>query len=161
MTFAFIDIVFAIIILAIAISATVKGFIAELFGKAAFILGLVIAVMFYGKLYPFIVKWVSVVFFAQAIAFILLFVATFLLLKIIQHVIGSLFQSDIMSGLNRAMGFLLGIIEGLVIVSVILVVLNTQPWFDTTGLLADSFFARILSGIISQPVEYVNQRITA
>ena len=161
MTFAFIDIVFAIIILAIAISATVKGFIAELFGKAAFILGLVIAVMFYGKLYPYIVKWVSVVFFAQAIAFILLFVATFLLLKIIQHVIGSLFQSDIMSGLNRAMGFLLGIIEGLVIVSVILVVLNTQPWFDTTGLLADSFFARILSGIISQPVEYVNQRITA
>ena len=43
MTFAFIDIVFAIIILAIAISATAKGFIAELFGKAAFILGLVIA----------------------------------------------------------------------------------------------------------------------
>lgn len=161
MMFAFIDIVFAIIIIAFAISATVKGFVAELFGKAAFILGLVIAVMFYGELYPFIVKWISVEFFAQAIAFILLFVVTFLLVKIIQHIIASLFQSDIMSGLNRAMGFLLGIVEGMLVVAVILIFLNIQPWFDTTQLLDNSFFAKILAGIISQPVEYVNQRITA
>ena len=72
-----------------------------------------------------------------------------------------MFQSDIMSGLNRAMGFLLGIIEGILIVAVILIVLNTQPWFDTTELLGNSFFAKILAGIISQPVDYVNQRISA
>ena len=161
MTFAFIDIVFAVIILAMAISATVKGFVVELFGKAAFVLGLLVAVMFYGKLYPFIVKWISVEFFAQAVAFILLFIATYLLVKIIQHIVGTLFKSDIMSGLNRAMGFLLGIIEGILIVAVILIVLNTQPWFDTTELLGNSFFAKILAGIISQPADYVNQRISA
>ena len=100
-------------------------------------------------------------FFAQAVAFILLFIATYLLVKIIQHIVGTLFKSDIMSGLNRAMGFLLGIIEGILIVAVILIVLNTQPWFDTTELLGNSFFAKILAGIISQPADYVNQRISA
>lgn len=159
MIFTFIDIVFAIIILAFAIAGAVKGFIAELFGKAAFILGLVIAVLFYGKLYPYVLKWISVDFFAQAIAFILLFIVTFLVVKILQHIIGSLFQSEIMSGLNRALGFFLGIVEGLFVIAAILVVLNAQPWFDTTSLLDNSFFMNILSGFIAKPVNFVNERI--
>lgn len=161
MTFAFIDLVFGVIILALAIAGTLKGFVAELFGKAAFILGLIVAVLFYGKLHPYVARWVSVDFFAQAIAFILLFVVTFLLVKIVQHIIGSFFQSEIMSGLNRALGFFLGVIEGLLVVAVILIALNAQPWFDISGLLEGSFFSKIMSGLIAQPVQYVNERIVA
>ena len=73
MNFTIIDIFFAIIIFALAIMGSIKGFIDELFGKLAFVLGLVVAVLFYGKLYPHVEKWISVVFFAQAISFILLF----------------------------------------------------------------------------------------
>ena len=93
--------------------------------------------------------------------FVLLFIVTFLLVKIFQHIIGSFFQSEIMNGLNRALGFFLGAFEGLLVVAVILIALNAQPWFDVAGLLGDSFFANIMSGIIAQPVQYVNQRIAA
>lgn len=161
MTFAFVDVVFAVIILALAIAGTVKGFVAELFGKAAFVLGLVVAVLFYGRLYPYVLRWISVDFFAQAAAFVLLFVAAFLLVKIAQHVIGSFFQGEIMGGLNRALGFFLGVVEGLLVVAVILIALSAQPWFDTSGLLDGSFFSSVMSGIIAQPVQYVNERIVA
>ncbi|MBE6345548.1 MAG: CvpA family protein [Spirochaetaceae bacterium] len=160
MNFTIIDVFFAIIIFALAIMGSIKGFIDELFGKLAFVLGLVVAVLFYGKLYPHVEKWISVVFFAQAISFILLFIATFLLVKIIQHSVGSFFNSEIMNGLNRALGFFLGAFEGLLIVAVILIILNSQPWFDITALLKNSFFADLLSGFIVQPVNFVNERIT-
>lgn len=159
MTFTIIDAFFTLIIFCLAIMATLKGFVDELFGKLAFVLGLVVAVFFYSKLYPYIQEWISVVFFAQAIAFILLFIATFLLVKIIQHFIGSFFNNEIMGGLNKALGFILGAVEGLLIVAVILIILTSQPWFDTSSLLKDSFFANLLSGIIVQPVNFVNERI--
>ena len=79
MTFALVDVVFTLIVLALAIAGTVKGFVAELFGKAAFVLGLVVAVLFYSKLYPYVVRWISVDFFAQAVAFVLLFIVYILL----------------------------------------------------------------------------------
>lgn len=161
MTFTFIDLIFAIIIFALAIAGVVKGFVAEFFGKAAFVLGLVVAVIFYSKLYPFVAKWIHVDFFAQAAAFILLFIATFLLIKIVQQIIGGFFQGEIMSGLNRALGFFLGLFEGLLIVAVILILLNAQSWFDVSSLLEGSFFAKIMSGIIAQPVQYMSERIVA
>lgn len=161
MTFTFVDVVFAVIILALAIAGAVKGFVAELFGKAALVLGLIVAVLFYSKLYPYIARWISIDFFAQAVAFLLLFIATYLLVKILQHVIGSFFQSEIMSGLNRTLGFFLGVVEGVLVVAVVLIAMYAQPWFDIGSLFDGSFFANILSGIIAQPVQYVNERIVA
>lgn len=161
MTFTFIDIVFFIIIFAFAISGAVKGFVAELFGKAAVILGLIIAVIFYSRLYPFVLRWIPIDFFAQAAAFILLFIVTYLLVKIFQYFIGNFFQSEIMSGLNRALGFFLGAVEGLLIVAVILIIMYAQPWLDTEGIFTGSFFTRLLSGVIVVPVQYVTERIIA
>lgn len=161
MTFTFIDIVFFIIIFAFAISGAVKGFVAELFGKAAVILGLIVAVIFYSRLYPFVLRWISVDFFAQAAAFILLFIVTYLVVKIFQYFIGSFFQSEIMSGLNRVLGFFLGAVEGLLIVAVILIIMYAQPWLDTEGIFNGSFFTQLLSGVIVVPVQYVTERIIA
>ena len=128
MTFAIIDIVFLIIILVMAIKGAVNGFIAEVFGKAAFLVGLLVGVLFYNDLAVVLVQWISVVFLAQVVSFLLLFILTFLLIKVIQHVLGGIFKGDILGSLNRALGFFLGLAEGVLIVAMILLVLHVQPW---------------------------------
>ena len=63
------------------------------------------------------------------LAFILLFIAAFLLVKIIQTLIGSVMDGDILKSLDRVLGFVLGALEGLFIVCAILILVCAQPWF--------------------------------
>ena len=52
MNIAIIDLVFLAIILWFVIVATIKGLIAEVFGKAAFVVGILIGLLFANDLYP-------------------------------------------------------------------------------------------------------------
>lgn len=159
MTFAIIDIVFLIIILVMAIKGAVNGFIAEVFGKAAFLVGLLVGVLFYNDLALVLVQWISVVFFAQIISFLLLFILTFLIIKVIQHVLGGIFKGDILGSLNRALGFFLGLAEGVLIVAVILLVLHVQPWIQVDSLLEGSFIDVLFASPLNQSVEFVNREV--
>ncbi len=143
MHFSFIDIVFFIIILFFGIMACAKGFIKELFGKLSIIAGILVAVLFCGKLSPACV----------VISFVLLFIATFLLVKIIQTIIGSIASGDILKSLDRLLGFVLGVLEGLAIICFILVLLKAQPWFTVDSLTGDSFFWAKLSGLLDKPIK--------
>lgn len=159
MTFAIIDIVFLIIILVMSIKGAVNGFITEVFGKAAFLVGLLVGVLFYNDLAVVLVQWISVVFLAQVVSFLLLFILTFLLIKVIQHVLGGIFKGDILGSLNRALGFFLGLAEGVLIVAVILLVLHVQPWIQVDSLLADSFVDALFASPLNQSVEFVNREV--
>lgn len=159
MTFAIIDIVFLVIILVMAIKGAVNGFIAEVFGKAAFLVGLLVGVLFYNDLALVLVQWISVVFLAQVVSFLLLFILTFLLIKVIQHVLGGIFKGDILGSLNRALGFFLGLAEGVLIVAVILLVLHVQPWIQVDSLLAGSFVDALFASPLNQSVDFVNREV--
>ena len=159
MTFAIIDIVFLIIILVMAIKGAVNGFIAEVFGKAAFLVGLLVGVLFYNDLAVVLVQWISVVFLAQVVSFLLLFILTFLLIKVIQHVLGDIFKGDILGSLNRALGFFLGLAEGVLIVAMILLVLHVQPWIQVDSLLAGSFVDALFASPLNQSVDFVNREV--
>ena len=155
MTFDFIDIFFLIIILFCAINATLKGFVHELFSKTAFFLGIFIATIFFRKLAPFLDPYINIVLINQIIAFVVIFILVYLLVRLIQQAVKNFFDGDIMKGLDKALGFFFGIAEGLVLVSLVLVILYVQPWFNVTNLLQDSFFNNLLKGVLSTPTEYV------
>lgn len=159
MTFAIIDIVFLIIILVMAIKGAVNGFIAEVFGKAAFLVGLLVGVLFYNDLAVVLVQWISVVLLAQVVSFLLLFILTFLIIKVIQHLLGGIFKGDILGSLNRALGFFLGLAEGVLIVAVILLVLHVQPWIQVDSLLEGSFIDALFASPLNQSVEFVNREV--
>ncbi len=142
------DFIFLALLLFFVIRTTVCGFIAEFFSKAAVIVGALVAVLFYKLFTPVISRLVGEQAFAPAIAFLILFLATYLVIKLVQLFLGSLFENDSLQSLDRALGFFLGIIEGLLIIIVILIVLNLQPVFDTTAFLSESFFANFLSPFI-------------
>ncbi len=157
MSFTFIDIVFFIIILVFAVIAAANGFIKELFSKLAVILGIVVSVSFFGKLEPYMEQVIHNKAVATVVAFLLLFIVTYLLVKIVQHLVGAAFKGEILRGLDRTLGFVFGAIEGLIVVSLILIIVNAQPWFTKAAdaVTYKSFFWNLLGGILKQPTDYV------
>ena len=83
MSFQVIDWVFSIIILLFAITGIIKGFIDNVFGKIAFIAGIILGYFFYKDIAATILKDVKIQFAANIIAFLLIFVVTFLVIKIL------------------------------------------------------------------------------
>ncbi len=152
MTFNLVDIIFIAIILLIAIQASVSGFIKEFFSKVAIVVGVLMAVIFYNKLSPFLLEFIKNDFASQILSFILIFILAYLVVKLIQHFIGNLFSGEILKGLDRVLGFFFGAIEGLLIVCIILILFYAQPWFSTDAMLQDSFFHRALHEILATPV---------
>jgi membrane protein required for colicin V production len=54
-----------------------------------------------------------------------------------------------LGGADRFIGFIFGLAEGFVVVTLILFLLRVQPLFDESSILSDSFFARIILPLIT------------
>ncbi|WP_407428731.1 CvpA family protein [Treponema sp.] len=155
MTFSFIDIFFLIIILTFAIMVTVHGFVKELFSRLAIIAGVFAGFYFCGMLAPHISKIIKIPAVDIVLAFILIFVTAFLVVKIIQIVFEKAFSGEIMKSLDRVLGFAFGALEGLLIVFCILILIRSQIWFDLSSLTENSTIYRILAPFLEYPVNYI------
>jgi len=127
------DLILLVLFIVVVIKVTLTGFITEFFSKAAVIIGTVGAILFYRKLAPYIVRFIGSDGFPELIAFLVIFLLLYLVVKLIQQGAGSVFEGETMSNLDRALGFFLGIAEGLLLTIVILIILRSQTWFDLTG----------------------------
>lgn len=159
MTLPIIDFIFIVLIFVIAVAAVINGFINELFGKVVPVLAIWITFMCFGRFVPLLEKSVKMHVLAVAVTFLIVFVIVFILLKIIQTILKSVFNVPVLKSLDRFLGFVLGLLEGLTLVSIVLLVLYVQPWFNVDNLLNGSIFAKYLSPIISVPVRSVNESI--
>lgn len=159
-SFPMLDAIFAIIILVFAVIATFKGFVNEVFGKVSFFLSLFVAFSFAGFLEPSMSMFIPYQILSVILSFVVIFAVTYLGLRIIQHFVHKLFENDILGGLDRALGFLLGLFEGVVIVCFLLVIFVTQPWFpEFSEIVQNGFFYKIFYVLISSPVERVTGSI--
>lgn len=145
MTFAVIDVIFIVIITFCAIHGVLKGFIDELFSKLAVIAAVFCGLVFYKNLVPNLPQFGGVTFLTNILAFLILFVIVYILVRLLQKIIGFAFQGDIMKGLDRSLGFFLGIAEGFLLVAVVLFLLHSQTFFDVTSVLTGSIFDEILA----------------
>ena len=148
MTLPLIDLVFAIILVVFALLACIKGFIRELFDKGAPIIGLWCGILFYRQIADSLMVHVGVRFVCNAVGFLLVFVLTFIIVKILQQILENIFSGKIFRQLDHTMGFLFGLLEGIAVISIILLVLRYQPWFDVRQMLEASFFYKFLGKII-------------
>lgn len=160
MSFSLVDVICILIMLVFAIIATAKGFIKAIFGKLCWILGLVFAFLFYAKLSVYIQKsLVKNVVAANIIAFILIFIVVFLIVKIIQVILSKIFEGEIMQGLDRTLGFVFGLVEGLAIIFLIIFILETVPAFaNIKNTIAEgSFFYKQLSKLLPTAQQLINE----
>jgi membrane protein required for colicin V production len=148
MTYAVIDFPCALVVLFFAVSAARRGLIRELFTKAAFILGFAAACLFSKRLATSALRTIGSAEAARVVSFLLLFIAVYLAIRLIQCAVGKLFENDVMAGLDKALGLFFGVAEGAFVVCLLLWALKHQPFFDADVLLSGSFFARLFGGIV-------------
>ena len=152
MTFVTIDWIFSIIILIFAISGVIKGFIDNVFGKIAFVAGILLAYLFYKDIATGLLKDIKIPVAANIIAFLLIFVVTFLVIKIIQMIVAKVFEWSILKSLDRTLGFIFGIVEGLAVVCLIVFLLSAQPFFNTQTIFDGSFYYNIIQSVFNSDV---------
>ena len=151
MSFTVLDYIFFVIILIFALSALIKGFVNEVFGKAAFILGILGAVIFYAEAGKWFIEKIPSETLRNIVGFVLVFVVVFLVLKLVGLLISKLFEVSVLKRLDRILGFFFGVIEGSAIVGFVIFLITIQPFFDPSKLLNDSFVYSIFCKIIASP----------
>ena len=161
MTFSVLDLVFLIIILSFAVIALIKGFVSELFGKGAPVLSVWIAILTYKLLLPSLECAIKIHILAVIVSFLIIFFVCYLILMIVKSILKKLVDNEILGGLNKFLGFVFGIIEGLALVLIILLLLSSQPWFDVSSLLEGSVFYRIFSPLLISSAQTISGAVNS
>lgn len=151
------DLLFIIIVAFFAVVAAFHGFVKEVFSKIAFVGALILAVVFTNTLKIAFVDSVKSDMLAAVISFLIIFVGSFLIIKIIQEIFSKIFSASILKSLDHALGFLFGVVEGVAVVSAIILVFTMQPWFDTSSILAGSIFYNFLMPFISDATKTIGE----
>lgn len=152
MTVAPFDLVLLALIVLMAVRVTIIGFIDEFFSKAAVIVGVIAAILFHRAFADILRNITGEQVFTGIAAFLILFIAVYLAFKIMQYLVGTAFEGESMSSLDRALGFFLGTAEGLLLSMAVLVLLRMQPWIDPAPILERSVFARLFDPFLSETV---------
>ena len=142
------DIIFALILVVTSFRVAIRGFVAELMSFAAVLLGLGAAVLLSGRLSPLVARFAGESFWNPVIAFLVVFLVVYLAVKLIENALNRLLDRVNLEKLDRALGFFLGLAEGLIIVVLIVFVLRVQRVFDVSGLLSESLFVTVLFPLV-------------
>lgn len=159
MEFTIVDWVFSLIILSFAIAGVIKGFIDNVFGKIAFIAGILLGYLFYKDIADGLLKDIKVHFAANIIAFLLIFVVTFLVIKIVQMIIARIFQWSILKSLDRTLGFIFGLVEGGAVVCLLIFLLTAQPFFNVSLIFENSFYVNIVTSLFNLSKEEIGTHV--
>jgi membrane protein required for colicin V production len=147
---AIIDIVFFALIVILIIRCGLRGLIKEVMSMASVALGLLAAVSFYRQGAAFVrTKILSDVdVLPELIAFVALLAIVFFAIKILEHILQDIISRIHLGGLDRALGLVFGLLEGLILARLIMFVLNIQPLFDAEPLLEHSILVKFLDPLM-------------
>ena len=148
MSFTVIDWIFSGLILILAFSGLIKGFVNSILGKLALILGILFACLFYDKVSAKVFHGINNVTLQNVLSFLLIFVVVFLIIKIFQELISKVFTWQPLKSLDKTLGFVFGIVEGLAVVWLILFLLQVQPFFSAEPLTDGSFYKNMISSLL-------------
>jgi membrane protein required for colicin V production len=149
---AVIDIVFIVLIFIMVVRCALRGFITEVMSMAAVVLGLLAAFFFYKQGAAFIRTKIleDVEVLPELIAFVSLLVIVFFAIKILERIIHDIISRIHLGGVDRTLGLVFGLLEGLLLVCLILAVIRIQPLFSPEPLLENSFFAKLLGPLVGE-----------
>ena len=159
---AVIDIVLLVLLLLLTVRGFIRGFVNEFFSLGAPALGILGAVLLHKNGAEFLraryfngLKGIP-----EILAFVAIFLIVFLACKLVQKIISDVVSGMNLSTLDKVLGALLGLTEGILAASLVLIVIRIQPLFDPSRALQGSLFAEIIlplvietsRGVIGHPV---------
>ena len=151
MNFSAIDIVFILLIALFTIRCFLKGFVSELLSVAAVVLGFSVSLLLYKNGADYLREqfWHDLRIIPEIIAFIALFVIVFIIIKFFELMLKGIIERIKLGSADRFIGIFIGLAEGIVAVCLFLFLLHVQPLFDSSAILSESIFAKILLPLIT------------
>ncbi|MFT6388837.1 MAG: membrane protein required for colicin V production [Cellvibrionaceae bacterium] len=132
------------IIAILAISSLIslrRGFVKEALSLAIWIVALAVASLFSPKLAPLLAVYIEAPSIQQMAAFASLFVATLLVGGAVNYLLSTLIKATGLSGTDRLLGVLFGLVRALIVVMVILlyapklIPLYEDSWWQQSALI--------------------------
>lgn len=153
MAIAPLDIILLALTALAAIRCALRGFVAEVMSVAAVIGGIVAAIFLARPLAGYIGQHYGVSPWNPVIAFLAVFLCCYLIVKVVERTVYRIIDSISLDKLDRALGFFLGIAEGILVAVVIVLILKVQPFFNADGVLGPSRVAHIILKLVPvQPI---------
>jgi membrane protein required for colicin V production len=128
----------AVILLSI-ISAAVQGFFAEALSMAGLVVGYLVAAWKYPGLSAWFMTFLKNAWLADIFSFLIIFFVILLVFNVAARVARKLMKAAGLSGFDRFMGALLGVVKGVLIVSVVL--MGMTAFTPTSSMLKRSVLA--------------------
>lgn len=134
-----IDYLIVALCLFFAIRGMFLGFVSEILSLIAYVMGYIVSIVFAPRLIDWLKTKITVNdLLLQISAYAVLFLLAYIIVKVVEVQIVRITNTSILSGLNRVLGILLGIIQGVVIVIILDFLLRVQPLFDFSDFLNSS-----------------------
>ena len=135
------------------------GFVSGIFSLLAYIVSYFLAVLFAPSLVQYVKEIIDTnELLVQIISYVVIFLISYILIKVIEVQVARIMRTSILSGLNRVMGIVLGLLQGMVIIVFIDFLLRVQPVFDFSLILSSStilMYLRNVSAIIHQYIQTI------
>ncbi|MGA7220173.1 MAG: CvpA family protein [Candidatus Sulfotelmatobacter sp.] len=100
--------------------AAIQGFFAEAFSVAGLIVGYLVAAWRYQRLAEWLMTFLKLEWLAEILAFLIIFFAVLILFSIAGRIVRRLMKAAGLSGFDRFLGALLGLVKGALVVAVVL-----------------------------------------
>jgi membrane protein required for colicin V production len=113
------DIVVAVVLLISGVLALVRGFVKETLTIVGWIGAIFITLYGYQHVSPLLTEFVAENWIAEIVAASALFLVSLVILTIFSHMISSRVQGSMLGHLDRALGFVFGLVRGMALVSLV------------------------------------------
>ena len=147
-----VDIAIVVVLLVSAIIGIFRGFIREVLSLASWLVAIYVAWTFAAQGAVYLEPYVSQKELRGIASFAAIFVGTLIIVSIISYVIYRLFALAGITGLDRSLGGIFGLIRGVVIVALMILAATfmdfaPHPWFQSSKLVM--YFAPMTEFILS------------
>lgn len=153
------DVIGIVVLLAAGFRCAFRGFVTEFLSVLAVLTGLTLAVLFTSALTPVLAPYLGESFWTPIVAFLIIFLVGYLIIKIIESTLHRIIEKIQLEKLDQALGFFLGLVEGLLVLAILVFVLQLQNVIEVKALLEESYIARVLQRIIPVGAQFLEQRL--
>ena len=136
------DLIFLLLALFFVIKGFFRGFISEFMSMAALILGLIAALAFQNQVSALLKDMIKSDTFRPIAAFFLLFIGTYILVKLLELLLHNAIEAIKMNSLDRLLGLVWGLLETAVIVLIIVFLVYRFKFKAGISFLDESVVAR-------------------
>jgi len=134
----FADICILFVVLVSVIQAIISGFFQEVFGIAGLVFGYLVAAWKYERLADYFTPYITKRWIAENAAFLVIFLGVMLVAGILGRIVHRIVKTAGLSGIDRLLGGLLGLVRGSLMVAIVLLGMTAftpaAKWLQTSAL---------------------------